>query len=183
MPKLNTLRVGRLLPVVAIVFALAAGSAEAQSEGSASENGLQGTWLVRVTLRDCATNGALGSFNSLVTFHRGGTVSESTSSPTFAIGQRGPGHGNWASDENHRYAQRMVALINFDTSANLPGTPGFNPSLPITPGFYTGWSIVTQTVQLVDQDHFTSSGTNEFYKTDGTHYRSGCSTAVGTRFE
>ena len=77
----------------------------------------------------------------------------------------------------------MVALINFDTSANLPGTPGFNPSLPITPGFYAGWSMVTHTLQLQDQDHLISSGTNEFYKTDGTLYRSGCSTAVGTRFE
>lgn len=183
MPRLNILRVGRLLPTVAIAFVLAAGAAEAQSEGTASEKSLQGTWFVRVTLRDCATNGPLGSFNSLVTFHRGGTVSESTTSPTFSIGQRGPGHGNWAFEENHRFSQRMVALINFDTPPNLPGTPGFNPSLPISPGFYAGWSAVTHIVQLVDQDHLISSGTNEFYKTDGTEYRSGCSTAVATRFE
>lgn len=183
MPRQDVLRVGRLLPTVGIAFALAAGTAAAQSVGSSSENTLQGTWFVRVTLRDCATNGSLGSVNSLVTFHRGGTVSESTSSPTFSVGQRGPAHGNWAFEENHRFSQRMVALINFDTPPNLPGTPGFNPSLPISPGFYAGWSIVAHTVQLVDHDHLISSGTNEFYKTDGTQYRSGCSTAVATRFE
>jgi len=118
-----------------------------------------------------------------VTFHRGGTVSESTTSPAFLIGQRGPGHGNWAFEENRRYSQRMVALINFDTPPNLPGTPGFNPTLPVSPGFYAGSSIVTQTVQLIDPDHLISSGTNEFYKADGTRYRSGCSTAVAERFE
>ncbi len=183
MPRLNVLRVGRLLPTIAFAFALAGGAAEAQSDGSSSEKSLQGTWFVRVTLRDCATNGSLGSFNSLVTFHRGGTVTESTTSPTFSIGQRGPGHGNWAFEENHRFSQRMIALINFDTPPNLPGTPGFNPSLPISPGFSAGWSIVTHTIELVDQDHLSSSGTNEFYKADGTQYRSGCSSAVATRFE
>jgi hypothetical protein len=56
-------------------------TAIALSNQSASE--LVGTWIVQVTLRDCATNAARGSFTSLVTFHRGGTVSESTASPAF----------------------------------------------------------------------------------------------------
>jgi hypothetical protein len=53
----------------------------------------------------------------------------------------------------------------------------------VTPGFFAGWSIVTHTPELTDADHATSSGTNEFYKADGTLYRTGCSTAVATRFE
>jgi hypothetical protein len=183
MSRLNGLKVVRILPITAVAFALAAGSARAQSEESASKNSLHGTWFVRVTLRNCSTNASLGSFDSLVTFHQGGTLSESTTSPAFSIGQRGSGHGNWAFEGNHRFSQRIVALINFDTPPNLPGTPGFNPSLPISPGFFAGWSTVTHTLELVDQDHATSSGTNEFYKADGTQYRTGCSTAVATRFE
>jgi hypothetical protein len=138
---------------------------------------------VQVTLRNCATNAPLGRFNSLVTFHRGGTLSESTSSPAFAVGQRGPGHGDWEPAGYHTYTQRMVGLINFDTAPNLP-TPGFNPSVPVTPGFFAGWSTISHTIELSDPDHLTSSGTNEFYRAGETiPYRSGCSSAVATRFE
>ena len=77
----------------------------------------------------------------------------------------------------------MIALILFDTPPNLPGTPGFNPGMPVSPGFFAGWQTVTHKVKLGDADHGTSAGTNEFYKSDGTLYRTGCSTAVATRFE
>src|SRR4029453_17404642 len=127
-----------------------------------------------VTLRNCASGVQIGlPFNSLVTFHRGGTLSESTSSRAFAIGQRGDGQGNWSYEGHHTYNQRMVSLISFDT----PPTP------PTSPGFFAGWSVVTHTVEFTDADHGTSSGTNAFYKTDGTVYRTGCSTALLVRFE
>ena len=53
----------------------------------------------------------------------------------------------------------------------------------MTPGFFAGWVTVAHTLELGDADHGTSSGTNEFYKADGTLYRTGCSTAVAVRFE
>jgi hypothetical protein len=144
----------------------------AQSNASQSSNGIEGAWLVQVTVRNCATGRALGSFNSLVTFQRGGTMSEATSSPSFAVGQRSPGHGVWDAQGQNTYSQRMVALINFDTP----------PAPPVSPGFFAGWSTVTHTVEQIDRDHIASTGTNDFYKSDGTLYRSGCSTAVGERF-
>lgn len=170
---------------VALAVVLAAGRIGiAHGTQSRSGHALSGTWFVEVTLRNCANQAPLGSFNSLVTFHADGTMSEATSSATFAIGQRSPGHGNWAAEGHQTYAQHMVNLINFDTPANLPGTPGFNPSLPISPGFFAGWGTVIHTVQLSDADHLTSSGTNEFYKSgETTPYRTGCSTALATRFE
>jgi hypothetical protein len=155
--------------------------------GLAHESGrkqrLEGAWLIQVTLRNCATNASMGSFNSLVSFHAGGTISETAGSPAFAIGQRSPGHGDWRFEGHRTYSQRVINLINFETAANLPGTPTFNPSLPVSPGFFAGWQIVAHTVELTDADHATSFGTNEFYKADGTQYRAGCSTAVATRFE
>ena len=163
--------------VLGLAFALVMageGVSLAQSNNSASRNGLEGTWVVEVTLRDCSSNAPLGpAFNSLVTFHRGGTVSESTSSRAFAVGQRSDGHGTWSAEGHHTYTQRMVNLINFDTPANLPVTPGFN----------AGWSVVSHRLEMIDADHTTSSGTNEFYRADGTLYRRGCSTAVSVRFE
>ena len=158
------------------------GTALAQSSDAMSKHSLAGTWFVRVTLRDCTTRAPFGAFNSLVTFHRGGTLSESMSSPG-AVGQRGPGSGNWALEEDHTFSQRLVALMNFDTPANLPGTPGFDPTLPVSPAFFAGWSTVSQTVTLTNADGARSSGTNTFFKADGTPYASGCSTALLTRFE
>jgi hypothetical protein len=139
---------------------------------------------VQVTLRDCATKAPLGApFNSLVSFHEGGTVSESTAAVAFQIGQRGPGHGTWAHLRGRTYRQEMVALILFDTEPNLPGMPGFDPTKRITPGFFTGWQTVSHTARLVDEDRLESAGTNAFYRSDGSVYRTGCSTAVAERFQ
>ena len=154
----------------------------AMAEGRSGS--LVGTWAVQVTLRNCATNAPLGpSFNSLVTFHRGGTLSESAGSLAFAIGQRSSGHGTWTREEGDTFSQRMVALILFDSAPNLPGTPGFNPAAPVSPGFFAGWQTVSHTVRLTGDDRLMSSGTNAFYRTNGELYRSGCSTAVGERFQ
>jgi hypothetical protein len=165
-----------------VLLAAAGGTAIAQS-GDDESRRVVGAWSVQVTLRDCQTNTPLGPpFNSLVTFHAGGTLSESAGSLAFAPGQRSAGHGTWTR-QGGSYVQDVVALLLFDTSANLPGTPTFNPSLPASPGFFAGWQTITHTVTLVDSDHLTSAGTNAFYKLNGDLYRIGCSTAVAQRFE
>lgn len=180
----KVLAAARVAGVVTLtgLLATAAGGATAAASGSAS--GLEGAWAVQVTLRDCATNAPLGApFNSLVSFHDGGTLSESAGNLGFAPGQRSAGHGTWTRDGGHTYQQRMISLIAFDTPANLPGTPGFNPGAPVSPGFFAGWVTVTHTINLTDDNHGTSAGTNEFIKSDGTVYRRGCSTAIMQRFE
>ena len=87
-----TRRTSRGLAAVGLAAALVlttGGAGLAQSNNTVSGKGLRGTWFVRVTLRDCATNAPIGQpFSSLVTFHRGGTISESTNSRAFATGQR-----------------------------------------------------------------------------------------------
>jgi hypothetical protein len=154
-----------------VAFA-ASGAAEPQTSTSGGRK-LEGVWFVQVTLRSCTTSAALASFNSLVTFARGGTLSESPGSLAFAPGQRSPGHGNWAHEGGHTYSQRVVGLILFDTPPNPPASPGF----------LKGWQVITHSVELSDRDHFTSSGGAEFYDSAGQLYRSGCSTAVGQRFD
>jgi len=176
---------GRLAIVLSLTGALLITSGGILSAaGDASQASLAGAWAVRVTLRDCATNAPLGPpFNSLVSFHRGGTISESAGSLAFAPGQRSPGHGVWNRQGRHTFDQQMIALILFDTPPNLPGSPTFNPNLPVSPGFFAGWSTISHQLQLSDADHLTSAGTNAFYKADGTLYRTGCSTAIAQRFE
>jgi hypothetical protein len=147
-------------------------SAQANSSDSNALR-LEGTWLVQVTLRVCATGAPLGTVNSLVTFARGGTMSESVGAGGFESGQRSDGHGDWRHIGGRTYSQRFVVLIRFDTP----------PNPPTSPGFLAGWQIVTHTLTLVDRDNFSSSGTNEFFDASGNSYRSGCSTAMGWRFK
>lgn len=168
-----------VLGFTAALLTMSAGALRAES----SEAGLVGAWTVQVTLRDCATSAPIGAFNSLVTFHRGGTISENPGSLSFEAGQRSSGQGTWARKGDHTFRQRMIALILFDTEPNLPGSPTFDPSLPISPGFRAGWQTVTHTVEVVDADHYTSAGTNTFYDSSSDVYRTGCSTAVGQRFK
>jgi hypothetical protein len=175
-------RVMASLWLVGILIVTSGGTVMAQSN-SGSQESLAGAWAIQVTLRDCSTEAPLGpAFNALVSFHRGGTLSESNAGPGFAIGQRTAGHGNWSRLRGRTFSQRMVSLIVFDTDPNLPGTPGFDPKKPVSPGFFTGWMIVSHTVRLTDDDHLMSSGTNTFYKANGEVYRTGCSTAAGQRF-
>ena len=42
---------------------------------------------------------------------------------------------------------------------------------------------IHHTVEVIDADHTQSAGTNTFYRLNGEIYRTGCSTATGTRFE
>jgi hypothetical protein len=127
--KTKVLGIRRAAIVVGLVGALLMTSnvvGSAQSNDSSSATGLAGTWFVQVTLRDCSTNAPLGQpFNSLVTFHLGGTITETTSAHAFAIGQRSDGQGNWQSEGGNTYNQRTVSLINFDTAPNFPVSPGF----------------------------------------------------------
>jgi hypothetical protein len=160
-----------MLSMIVASVGVAATGAGAQQSGSEART-VQGVWYVQVTIRDCTTGVALAPpVHSLVTFAAGGTIHESVSGGGFAPGQRSDGHGTWAHRGGRTYDQSFVALINFTTA---PG-PG--------PGFETGWMKVQHAVEVVDADHIESAGSNSFYRRNGELYRTGCSTATGTRFE
>jgi hypothetical protein len=144
--------------------------AHGQPSGSEGRK-VEGTWYVQVTPRICATGAPVPGVplvSALVTFHAGGTMSETAGGTGFAPGQRSPGHGTWHHEGGQTFSQKFTALINFTT------VPNFQEA---------GWQVVDQEVTLLDRDHLESSGTNAFHRADGTIYRTGCSTAVGTRFQ
>lgn len=166
--------VGRSAVMLSIGVALVLSAASAASAQQSASEGrtVQGVWYVQVTIRDCATGIALApAVNSLVTFAAGGMLHESVSGGGFAPGQRSDGHGTWTHRGGQTYDQRFVSMINFATA---PG-PG--------PGFDAGWMKVQHTVTMIDADHIESIGSNSFYRRNGEVYRTGCSTATGTRFE
>ena len=158
--------------IIGVPLVLSAATAASAQQSAAKGRTVQGVWYVQVTIRDCATGGALApAVHSLVTFAAGGTLHESVGGGGFAPGQRSDGHGNWTHKGGETYDQRFVSMINFATA---PG-PG--------PGFEAGWIKVHHTVEMIDADHIESAGGNTFFRLNGEVYRTGCSTATGTRFE
>jgi hypothetical protein len=166
---------GRTFATTAIIatFVAIGGVSLAAQPSNADGLRIEGTWQVQVTLRSCVTGTALGTVNALVTFHPGGTMTETPGGGGYAPGQRSDGQGYWTHDGGHLYTQRFVALIRFETPANPPASPGF----------MAGWQTVTHQVEAIAPNQLSSRGTNAFFDSNGTLYRTGCSTAVGRRFE
>jgi hypothetical protein len=148
----------------------------AQTDERDSESrGLQGTWAVTVNLQNCLTGASVGApFNSYVTFADGGTLSESTSNPGFAIGQRGPELGIWSYKGHHNYSAKSTAFIFYTTPPNPPANPGFN----------AGTQTITQTITYdEDTDSWTANAAITFADTTNTVYRQGCAVASGQRYQ
>lgn len=149
-----------------IALVLAPGSiASAQSQQTASGRGLEGTWRVEVTLRDCNTGAPLGSpFRSLITFARGGTVSETTS--RFSPAVRGPGHGIWKQLQGSTFSSTLEAFL-------------YSPA-----GIWIGWQRLTQTLEIGDDPNISTAKVhNEIFDTNDKLLVSGCSTAVAHRMD
>ncbi|HTQ61827.1 MAG TPA: hypothetical protein VMI32_16510 [Candidatus Solibacter sp.] len=131
-----------------------------------------GTWNVTVQLNDCNGNKLGSTFPSLLSFADGQTFTEDTLNQSFAVGQRGPGHGIWEFRGHHSYYAKQVAFINFTT------TP------PPPPGFTQGTQTVTQTIDFNDgPDQWTANANVSFADLSGTTYRTACATATATRME
>jgi hypothetical protein len=145
-----------------------------ENDRHAAGRGLEGTWSVKVTQHDCSTGAPLGvPFLSLLTFARGGTMTETTSNPMFSPAVRGPGHGVWQrlnrnggqdGDDRH-YQASSIALITLN-------------------GVLTQEQIIRQTIQMGSNPNLpqTTAASVEFYTPAGTLVRKGCATAQGTRF-
>lgn len=138
------------------------------SAGSGDPPSLQGTWRVQVTLYNCANpNMKMPPFWSLLSFHRGGTATETTSNPALQPSQRTPGHGFWQPFGDSSYFVATEAFILFDS----PTTP---------PGIKKGVQKILQVLSLTDENNFTSAASVKFFNADGT-VTTGCANATGTR--
>lgn len=154
------------LATLVLTFLLAATlTSSAQSEHSASAKGLGGTWHVQVTLQNCATHAALATFESILSFHQGGTLTGTTSNPSFAAGQRTSDYGVWSSSGDHSYSATSEAYLLFAAGP-----------------FPKGTQRLVQAIS-VDGDTFTSVATVQFLDVNHVQVLGGCAVATGTRFE
>lgn len=89
----------RILSVVLVLIVGAAflepvhGDAASRSN---RESGITGTWRVHMTPKNCQTGAPMPPFDFLVSFARGGTLTEVINAPAFSPGQRTTGLGVWS---------------------------------------------------------------------------------------
>jgi hypothetical protein len=140
--------------------ALGVAAAKSNREGK-----LQGTWRVQVNPRNCQTGAPLPPFAVLLSFARGGTLTEVNSSPAFLPGQRSPGLGVWSRTHRNGYKAVIDAFVLFDS-----------------PVFTRGVQRLMFDIE-VDGDQMTISASSQFYDTSGNPLVATCASATGTRFE
>jgi hypothetical protein len=73
-----------LVSAVALILLSGRGVAAGSEDWESAARKLEGTWRVHVTQLNCQTHAPIAPpFLSLLTFHRGGTLTETTSNPMF----------------------------------------------------------------------------------------------------
>jgi len=175
--NLMTKRIAAILIAVGGVCGLQTGAAaqEAQSQEPQTQepqfagwqgHGMEGTWLVEITLKNCSTDAELAPpFTSLLTFTQGGTLTETTAAPAFFPAVRGPAHGVWSWTGNHQYRASMLALITLN-------------------GVLVKTQTITQKISIGSNGQdFASSATIQFASPKGEVIANGCASAIGIRFE
>ena len=162
--KTNTIIGVALLAALTFAGALHTTPARGAENSDAQARKLEGTWRVQVTVRDCLSGAAQRTFPAMLTFARGGTLTETTAG--FPPAARTPGHGIWRHEGGHTYRAVSEAFL-------------FSPS-----GVFTGKQRLTQSIEVVDNpDQLNSNATTEFFDAAGNLTASGCATAVASRFE
>jgi hypothetical protein len=171
------------LSAVLVAGAIVMGSAGARTlfagddwgHSDGDERGLQGVWRVTVTPYDCATGAPITTFESMLTFARGGTLAGTTSGPLYAPGQRTLDQGVWSHKEGNRYRATSEAYILFDSAAGSP--------VPL----HRSSQRLTQNIRFDEDrpDTFTSRASIQYLGLGGGRpvLATGCANAVGQRFE
>ena len=126
---------------------------------------IEGVWATTATPRDCTTGAVLGPpVRALVTFHQGGTVTQSVAELLAQPGQRSIGHGVW-TQSGAAFIERIATMTLFDSAI-----------------FQAGWTLSTQTSTMTDANNFSSLGDVVVYNLNRQPVRRLCLTRVGERF-
>lgn len=122
-------------------------------------NRIVGTWRSTVVLQPCAGGQTLPTGSTLLTYHAGGTLTDTSNAPPTS---RSPGHGLWRYIGNSQYRGQ------FQVFAFLPT------------GQYDGYTEVRTTVVL-SGDSNTSSVVARRYNADGSLRVELCGSGSGER--
>lgn len=135
---------------------------------------LVGTWEVKLTPYVCSTGVPVpnATFDYMISFHEGGTLSEASSNTSFQPGQRTSGQGQWERSGRGQYASSAKAFVLF-TSVVTP---------PAVPRYTRGAQHIDWTITMTGEDGFESIGPVTFTDETGAVIPpTGCVRGVGTR--
>jgi hypothetical protein len=139
-------------------------TATAQSVNAVSPNGLEGTWRVQLTVRDCQSGQALRTFPALFAFAKGGTLSVTSTGQFPALSTSGL--GIWQHTNGHSYSAVSESFT-------------FSPA-----GDWTQTHRLTRAIEVSnDADEFTDTVALQIFDTNGNQIVAGCGTSVGSRMK
>ena len=164
-------RTSTVVVVLVLVGTLLQPFGEDAAARSNPEGRLQGTWRVQVNPRNCQTGAPIPSFSVLLSFARGGTLTEVMNAQALLPGQRTTGLGVWRHTQGNDYKAVWEAFILFDTP---PTSPGFL--------FKRGVQRLMWDFE-VDGDQITIDASSQFFDTNGNLLAVTCASGTGTRFE
>ena len=160
-----------VMAALPLTFSIVSGQSTEEKQASSSSNAhdrtIEGVWRTQITPRDCETGAPLLPFTvpGLITYHKGGTMSETAASPT-GPASRSPGHGVW----NRRHRRHYGGTFLFQR---------FNPD-----GTFNGTQRINQNLRLnASGDRWDDIATFQIFDANDIEIETGCATAVGTRFE
>ena len=105
-------------------------------------------------------------FDVLLSFHRGGTLTEVMNAQAFLPGQRTPGLGVWSHARSKTYKAVWDAFILFDS--------------PTTPGLKRGMQRLMWDIE-VDGDQAVIEASSQFLDTNGNVLAATCASGTGAR--
>ena len=151
-----------------LIFTIATAS---PTQAQAPERTLEGVWISKVTPQNCETGEPVPAltFETLTTFHEGGTVSMSIKGNTnIAALVRTPFHGLWRREHGwNTYKYKVVHIRSNATTMEFRGLQESGGQVKLSES----------------GDEFTSEGYTIVYSVDGVPGAPGCSTSTGVRFK
>jgi hypothetical protein len=148
----------------------AAQTGQSPVEHAADGNPIEGAWRVTVTQKVCETGMPIGlSFQSLLIFSGGGTLSGTTANTAFMPGQLTGAFGAWSQDRGHGYSAVSEAFVIFSAGP-----------------FTQGSQILRHSISLMDGGNtFNDVASLQFYDVHGNPLlpAPGCATAIGQRLQ
>ena len=157
-----------MMTAFTITFSVVSGQGATDTQSSdsslnAPDRTIVGVWRNTITLRNCQTGNQIATFQGLLTFHEGGTMSEFGGiNPVL----RSPGHGVWqASNPFHPTFAFTFLRFNAD-------------------GTFAGTQRVRSTVSLgLDGNAFQSTGMAEVLDVNDNVVGMSCAATMATRFQ
>lgn len=140
-------------------------TAMARAQGSGSDNGLEGGWRLRVTVRDCITGQPLRpTFSAVFTFAKGGAATGITAGQLPSLFT--PQLGVWRHTQGHNYTAVTDGFL-FSTAGALMATHRFMRAIQVSD----------------DGDSFTDQIALQILDPAGNPIGTGCGSTVARRME